>query len=114
MALVEDKIWSEGLYVEMEKLGSFMVVTSTRQALDILKDRWPVHDGERYKSAVKLCGTVLKGKAPPDRAREMFIEAAEEASVFAGPVPKHMRLVLPEPGAKKVGMRFYRNKPSWK
>ncbi|MBZ5757971.1 DUF982 domain-containing protein [Rhizobium sp. VS19-DR104.2] len=114
MALREDKIWSEGVYVELGELGNYMVVTSTRQALNILEDRLPVRDGQRYKSAVKLCGTVLKGKAPPDRAREMFVEAADEAEVYSGPVPKQMLLVLPAPGARKVGMRFYPKKPTWK
>lgn len=114
MALVQDKTWSEGVYVEVGALGSYMVVTSTRQALNILKERWPVHSGDRYQSAVRLCGTVLKGKVPADSAREMFLEAADEANVYTGPVPKQMQLVLPEPGAKKMDMRLYPKKPAWK
>jgi hypothetical protein len=113
MALISDKPWSEGVYVEVGKLGYYLVVDNTRQALNILEGRWPVHDGERYKSAIKLCGTVLQGKAPPDQAREMFLEAAAEAEVFTGPVPRSMQLVLPKPGAKKIDMRFYpKEKPA--
>lgn len=114
MALRSDKPWSEGVYVQVGKLGYYLVVDNTQQALSLLQDRWPTQTGERYKSALKLCGTVLKGKAPPDRARESFLEAAAEAEVFTGPVPRHLRLVTPEPGAKRIDMRFYPKKPAWK
>ncbi|WP_146260113.1 DUF982 domain-containing protein [Rhizobium tubonense] len=47
MALVSDKIWSDGVYMELGKLGEYRVVWSTREAQNILLN--PVKDGDAFR-----------------------------------------------------------------
>lgn len=111
MALVSDKNWSEGVYMALGKLGEYRVVSSTREAADILLYKWPVGGGDAYTTALLVCQNVMEGTLPPDEAKHAFILAAEEAGIFiAEKLPRNLTLVLPEPGAKKTDMRFYPKK----
>lgn len=85
---VADKQWSEGCYVERDKLGFYVVVSSTRQAMNLLSRYWPVSEGEAYFDALRVFGQVMINKLPPDRAREAFMAAAAEANVFVSDVPR--------------------------
>jgi hypothetical protein len=107
MALVSDKIWSEGVYMELGKLGEYRVVGSTREAQDILLYRWPAQGGEAFRHALDVCASVLNDQQPADDARRAFLLAAEEAGIFvADKFPRHMTLILPEPDTKKTDMKF--------
>jgi hypothetical protein len=85
-----DKQWSESCYVERDKLGFYMVVSSTRQAMNLLSRYWPVSQGEAYFNALRVFGQVMIEKLPPDQAREAFLAAAREANVFVSDVPRLM------------------------
>ncbi len=85
---LEDRQWSESCYVERDKLGFYMIVSSTRQAMNLLSRYWPVSEGEAYFHALRTFGQVMMNKLPPDDAREAFLAAAEEAGVFVSDTPR--------------------------
>ena len=85
---LEDKQWSESCFVERDKLGFYMIVSSTRQAMNLLSRYWPVSEGEAYFHALRTFGQVMMNKLPPDDAREAFLAAAEEAGVFVSDTPR--------------------------
>ncbi|PZM15581.1 DUF982 domain-containing protein [Rhizobium tubonense] len=106
MALVTDKIWSDGVYMELGKHGEYRVVGSTREAQDILLYRWPAQGGDAFRYALETCASVLNDQLPPDEARHALVLAAEEAGIFvADRFPRHMTLILPDPGGKKTDMK---------
>jgi uncharacterized protein DUF982 len=111
MALLTDGLWSEGIYMQLGNHGEFRVVGSTREALNILFNRWPVKSGDsRY--AISICSAVLDGELPPDEARHAFILAVEESGRFISEkVPKNLVLVtLTDPSRKSIDMKFYPKK----
>jgi hypothetical protein len=113
MTLVSDKNWSEGVYMELGKLGEYRVVGSTREAQDILLYRWPAQGGEAFRKALDVCASVLNDQRPADDARRAFLLAAAEAAIFvADNFPRHMTLILPNPGAKETGAKFRLKKRS--
>lgn len=91
--MLADKQWSEGCYVERDKLGFYVIVSSTRQAMNLMSRYWPVNEGEAYFNALRIFGQVMMSKLPPDDAREAFLAAAEEADVFVSDSPG----ILPMP-----------------
>jgi hypothetical protein len=111
MALISDMIWSNGVYVELGKLEDCRVVASTREAQSILLYHWPVQGGDAFRHALEICANVLNDELPADEAHRAFILAAEEAGIFvADKFPRHMTLILPDPGAKKTDMKFHPKK----
>ncbi|PZM14853.1 DUF982 domain-containing protein [Rhizobium tubonense] len=111
MTSVSEKMWTDGVYMELGKLGKYQVVWSTTDAQNMLFYRWPAKGGEAFRSALDICASVLNGHLPCDEARHAFILAAEEAGLFiASTLPRHMRLVLPEIGAKSTDMKFHPKK----
>ena len=56
-------------------------VGTTREAWKILLDKWPIADGHKFLSALKICMDVEHGIREPADARDAFIAAAEEAGV---------------------------------
>lgn len=87
-----DKQWSESCYVERDKIGMYMIISSTRQAMNLLSRYWPVTDGEAYFQALRVFGQVMMEKLPPDSAREAFLAAAAEADVFVSNKPQLFHL----------------------
>jgi hypothetical protein len=104
MALLTDGIWSEGVYMELGKLGEFRVVGSTREAANILLNRWPVKGGDAHRYAILICYAVLDGELPPNEARHAFILAVEESGRFIDEkVPRNLVLVAPiDPNRKST------------
>jgi hypothetical protein len=109
MALLTDGLWSEGIYMELGRLGEFRVVGSTREALNILFNRWPEKGGDAHRYAISICSAVLDGELPPDEARHAFILAVEETERFiTDRVPRNLILVTPtNPNRKSADMKFY-------
>jgi hypothetical protein len=93
--------------MELGRHGEYRVVGSTRAAQDILLYRWPAQGGDAFRYALEICARVVSDQLPADEARHAFILAAEEAGIFvADKFPRHMTLILPDPGAKKTDMKF--------
>lgn len=106
MALGSDRMWSDGVYMALEKAGEYRVVWSTRDAANVLLEQWPA-SGDGYQQAVDICAEVMKGNLSPEQARQAFILAAKEAGIFVSDeLPPHLTPPLPEPGAKKTDMKL--------
>jgi hypothetical protein len=112
VALLTDGLWSQGIYMGIGKLGEFRVVGSTREALNILFNRWPVKGGDAHRYAISICSAVLDGEVPPDEARNAFILSVEETGRFiTDRVPNNLVLVAPQdPNRKSADMEFYPKK----
>lgn len=78
---INEKWWREPVVIELDGVGGYRVVRNTREAAQILLDKWPVQDGQAYKAAIRMCRYVLAGDQPADYARQDFIEAAVEAFI---------------------------------
>jgi hypothetical protein len=61
------------------KPGSFRAIRTVQQASELVLT-WP--QGRRRLAAMKACLASLEGAEKPERARQCFIAAAEEAGVF--------------------------------
>lgn len=77
--------WERPITFETMRLGEFRVVASTAEAAHILLTQWPIRTGRAWRSAQKICLSVLEGKRRPEAAREAFLKAAKEAGVFVRP-----------------------------
>lgn len=76
------KLWDKPVEIELGRIGHCRVVTSTREAAECLMTRWPEAGGPAQAAARRACLEVLEGNAPPEVARQAFIDAAEEAGIF--------------------------------
>jgi hypothetical protein len=50
--------------------------------LDYLLRCWPAEEAEAYKDALIICRSAVEGKSDPELARDAFIVAGYEASIF--------------------------------
>nr|WP_314094215.1 DUF982 domain-containing protein [uncultured Shinella sp.] len=82
---MDEGSWEEPITFETNKLGKYWTVTSTAEAARALMDKWPVDAGEAYQAALRMCLSVMRGTDEPAAARQAFVEAAVEASVFIRP-----------------------------
>jgi hypothetical protein len=78
---VSEKWWQEPVVLELEGIGNYKVIRNTREAAEVLLERWPTHHGDAYMAAIRMCRYVLKGEQPADYARQDFIAAAVEAFI---------------------------------
>ncbi|CZT33899.1 DUF982 domain-containing protein [Rhizobium sp. 9140] len=78
---VSEKWWQQPVLLELDGIGDYRAVRNTREAAEVLLDRWPTHEGVAYKAAIRMCRYVLNGEQPADYAREDFIAAAVEAYI---------------------------------
>jgi len=72
--------WNVCVLVRSAEHGGFEFVSSARQALARLADRWPVRESA-YRHAVATCGDVLKSWSPSYLARIAFEDAVREAGL---------------------------------
>lgn len=74
--------WEEPVTFETGKLGQYRTISSTAEAAHILMSQWPRANGKAYARARETCLAVLEGRKQAHAAREAFLKAAAEASVF--------------------------------
>lgn len=74
--------WNECVPVRMADDAKIHMVSNTRQAAELLANRWPIHRGRAYENAIGVCQTVLEGDCPSYVARAAFVAAAKEANVL--------------------------------
>ncbi|PZM16465.1 DUF982 domain-containing protein [Rhizobium tubonense] len=81
---------------------------STREAANILFNRWPEKGGEAHRHAISICSAAMDGEPPADDARHDFILAVEESGRFiTDNMPKNLALVTPiDPNRKSTDMKF--------
>ncbi|MBD9375659.1 DUF982 domain-containing protein [Rhizobium sp. ARZ01] len=59
------------------------IVISPEDALSALSDSWPrAHGGQRFKQARRACIDAICGRRTPDEARDVFIDACQEAKIL--------------------------------
>jgi hypothetical protein len=75
--------WNTPVEVNMPHSGR-QTVHGPFAALILLLDEWPSISGPAYAMARSRCRAALDGRATPEEARELFLTAAEEASVLPG------------------------------
>jgi len=79
------QVWEKGVELELHGIGKYRNVTSTEEAARHLTTIWPKPDGPAFDNAVKACIAALENtrkKALASKARQAFIEAAEDAKIF--------------------------------
>ncbi|TAW62669.1 DUF982 domain-containing protein (plasmid) [Rhizobium ruizarguesonis] len=57
------------------------IVRTLGDAARVLMRDWPRNDGDEYIAAVKACVDAIEGKLAPERFREVFLRAADEAGI---------------------------------
>ena len=78
---MSNRRWLFPVRVICTRTNQTLKVGTTREAWKMLLDMWPVADGHRFLSALKICMDVEHGIGEPADARDAFIAAAEEAGV---------------------------------
>ena len=79
LAVPTDHTWSEAIHVQLDQLGSYRVVGSTREALEVLTHGWPVDGGDECILAIFTCREVLDGNRPVSDGRTSLVRALQEA-----------------------------------
>ena len=63
--------------------GDIRYVSSARQAIAMLTGNWHGQGSAKHLAALRACQGAIHGHVSPARAREAFVEAADEARVLA-------------------------------
>lgn len=80
-----DQRWEKGVELELHGIGKYRTVKSTEDAARQLTTVWPKPDGPAFDAAVRACIEALSNtrkKLLADRARQAFIDAADEAEIY--------------------------------
>ncbi|MBB3289937.1 MULTISPECIES: DUF982 domain-containing protein [Rhizobium] len=78
---MNSKDWNYPIMVICKRTGKVYAVTSTKEALDMLLNAWPVAEGKAFMMALQICADVERGQGQPLEARSSFVIAAAEAGV---------------------------------
>lgn len=70
--------------VQPGRIDRDRVVTTVREAAQVLLRDWPQPESKKRFAAMEACLAVIKGEQPPRVARQAFIEAAKDARIFLG------------------------------
>ncbi len=81
MIEIDELLWSSPVRVRIG-YGFPETIRGPREALEYLKWRWPVRDGDNYINALSDCAACLQQKMSADRVRESFVLASIEASML--------------------------------
>lgn len=73
--------WNECVPVRMPDDSKIHMVSNTRQAIELLTQRWPASHGQAHQAAIDVCRAVLERDSPAYFARAAFVAAAKEARV---------------------------------
>ena len=79
--VINEKWWQQPVVLELGGIGDYRIIRNTREAAEVLLDKWPTHEGAAYGAALRMSRYVLNGEQPEDYAREDFIAAAVEAFI---------------------------------
>lgn len=77
--------WDRDVELELHGIGKYRTVKSTEDAARQLTDNWPKPEGQAFEAAVKACIAALadtRKKALASKARQAFIDAADEAEIY--------------------------------
>lgn len=74
--------WQDGLVISIPGMAKPQLVDGPHSAAGLLAEWWPVTHGTAFQGALKACAQTMEGFGCPNRCRQAFIEAAEEAGVI--------------------------------
>jgi hypothetical protein len=78
--------WDKGVELELHGIGKYRTVTSTEEAARHLTGKeWPEKESPAFQSAIKACIAALENtrkRALASKARQAFIDAAEDADIY--------------------------------
>ncbi|HEY0124817.1 MAG TPA: DUF982 domain-containing protein [Rhizobium sp.] len=78
---MSNRHWNYPVLVICTRTGATYTVGTTKEALDMLLNAWPVAEGRAFMRALLVCAHVESGLRQPLEARTSFIAAAMEAGV---------------------------------
>lgn len=78
---MSNRHWNYPVLVICTRTGTTYTVSTTKEALDMLLNAWPVAEGKEFLRAMLVCADVESGLRQPLEARSSFIAAAMEAGV---------------------------------
>ncbi|QND48085.1 DUF982 domain-containing protein [Rhizobium lusitanum] len=78
---MSNRHWNYPVLVICTRTGTTYTVSTTKEALDMLLNAWPVAEGKVFLGALQVCADVESGLRQPLEARSSFIAAAMEAGV---------------------------------
>ena len=78
---MSNRHWNYPVLVICTRTGPTYTVSTTKEALDMLLNAWPVAEGKVFLRALQVCADVESGLRQPLEARSSFIAAAMEAGV---------------------------------
>ncbi len=76
-----ERHWEHSVILIPEDSSSLVVITTTKEAMDMLRNRWPKTEGDAYTTAIRACEAVAEKRAMPMDARAAFILAAADAGI---------------------------------
>ena len=79
--VVDQTQWSEPVRVRVG-YGFPETIRGPKEALEYLKWRWPVREGQHYSNALEECAASLQRQIPIERVRETFVLASIEARML--------------------------------
>ncbi|MBB5572829.1 MULTISPECIES: DUF982 domain-containing protein [Rhizobium] len=78
---MSNRHWNFPVMVICTRTGKIYTVGTTKEALDMLLNAWPVAEGKAFMMALQICTDVESGIRQPLEARNSFVAAAKEAGV---------------------------------
>jgi hypothetical protein len=81
LATMSNRHWNFPVMVICKRTGKIYTVGTTKEALDMLLNAWPVAEGRAFMMAMQICADVESGIRQPLEARNSFVAAAKEAGV---------------------------------
>ncbi|MBB3611251.1 DUF982 domain-containing protein [Rhizobium sp. BK602] len=78
---MSNRRWNYPVLVICTRTGTTYTVSTTKEALDMLLNAWPVAEGKAFLRALQVCADVESGLRQPLEARSSFIAASMEAGV---------------------------------
>ncbi len=78
---MSNRHWDHGVIVVRDGRDELIVVATTQEALDMLRNHWPSAPGPAHQTAIETCLAVAERCALPTDARAAFVKAAIEAGI---------------------------------
>ncbi|MDL2403566.1 DUF982 domain-containing protein [Rhizobium mayense] len=79
--MMSNRRWNFPVVVICTRTGKSYTIGTTKEALDMLLNAWPVAEGKAFMMALQVCADVESGIRQPREARNSFLAAAKEAGV---------------------------------
>jgi hypothetical protein len=76
--------FSKPVSVAVGIAGTTRYIENAQEALTLLTDNWRSKGSDKHRAATHACQAAMLGDTSPDKAREAFVDAAEEARVLIG------------------------------